>query len=214
MKKTSISKQIVTVTLNPSLDTVLFIDGLHLGESNNVQRVERDAGGKGINLSRVVSKLGGDTVATGFLAGGIGAHILKVLDSEHVPNDFVNVKGESRESILIKSGDGPPTELNQAGPFIKPGDVNALFEKLHMLLPYAGWVTIGGSVPPGLEQDIYVSIILLARRYGCHILVDAEAEELARALGALPILLSQTSGKQSGSLARNWTVRSKKSTQR
>lgn len=189
MKKNSTSKQIVTVTLNPTVDTVFFTDGIRKGESNRVQRMERDAGGKGINLARVVSKLGGDALATGFVGGGIGAHILAILNSEHVPNDFIQVKGESRESIFIESGDGPPTAFAQAGPFIKPRDVDALFDKLGQLLSYAGWLAMGGSVPPGIDNDIYVSVIQMARRYGCHVLVDADGEAMVRALEALPDLI-------------------------
>src|SRR5690554_5389719 len=99
---------ILTITLNPAVDRVVFVEGLKVGDTNRVVRTERDAGGKGINSSRIVASLGGETLATGFLGGGVGAYIRSVLKDENVPNEFVRVKEETRINTNIEDGGGGP----------------------------------------------------------------------------------------------------------
>jgi len=183
------SKQIVAVTLNPCLDTAFFVDGLNVGQSNQVLRVERDAGGNGINVSRVVRKLGGRAIATGFLGGGIGAHLVAILDNESVCHDFIHIKGETRVSIMIEPGDGSPTVLAGLGPFVKTIDVVALMDELELLLPDSGWLTLGGSLPPGLQADVYASLVPLGRKHGCKVLLDADVPSMSYGMDALPDLI-------------------------
>src|SRR5687767_14387149 len=105
---------ILTVTLNPSVDRAVFVDRLKVNDTNRVVRTETDAGGKGVNLSRVLRELGGETVATGFLGGGTGAYICKVLDLQDVPHCFVEVSGETRTNFSVEDAEqNPPTTFNE-----------------------------------------------------------------------------------------------------
>lgn len=101
---------ILTVTLNPSVDHALFVDKLKVNDTNRVTRCERDAGGKGVNLSRVVAELGGETVATGFLGGGPGAYISRVLKVQGVRSDFVEVQGGNSGQLLRRRQQWPPAD--------------------------------------------------------------------------------------------------------
>ncbi len=145
---------ILTVTLNPSVDHTLFVGTIVLHDTNRVQRTERDAGGKGVNLSRVVAELGGKTSATGFLGGGPGAIIRQVLNDQGVLNEFTEVAGETRINFSIESGDGPPTSFNEQGPEISPAELDTFRGRLQGHLREAEWLTLGGSLPKGVPTSL------------------------------------------------------------
>src|SRR5690348_1023172 len=107
---------ILSVTLNPCVDHTLFVEGLRPHQRNKILRLETDAGGKGINLSRIVAELGGDAVATGLVGGDSGRLVAAALERQGVRNDFVEVAGETRRNFSVESGDGDPTTFNAVGP--------------------------------------------------------------------------------------------------
>ena len=180
---------VVTVTLNPCIDTVLFVNDLKVGDVNRVRRVERDAGGKGINLARIVQKLGGNTVASGFIGGGTGAHVKSVLDAEKVPHDFVEIGGETRSNIFVESGMAAPTCLNEPGPSIGQGELEALIEETRILSQHSAWLAIGGSIPPGVPRDIFCVLTEIGHAAGARVLLDADDDALRHGLKAGPDLI-------------------------
>ncbi|RYG85468.1 1-phosphofructokinase, partial [bacterium] len=112
---------LLSVTLNPSVDHALFLTELKVGDTNRVTRTERDAGGKGINLSRVYAEMGGETIASGFLGGGTGAYVRGVLEAQGVRHDFVTTSGETRLNFSVEDeSHGKPTTFNERGPEISP----------------------------------------------------------------------------------------------
>lgn len=174
---------ILTVTLNPSVDHALFVEGLKLGDTNRVQRTEKDAGGKGVNLSRVVDELTGRTLATGFLGGGPGAYVRAVLDREGVPHRFLDVTGDTRVNFSVEDGSGrPPTTFNEKGPTISESDWTGLLTLLESLMPECRWLVAGGSLPPGAPPDAYGQLVALGRKRGAQVCIDAEGEPLQAAL--------------------------------
>ncbi|MEJ5169410.1 MAG: 1-phosphofructokinase [Fimbriimonadales bacterium] len=180
---------IVSVTLNPCVDRVVFLSTLRIGDTNRVERVETDAGGKGVNLSRVVAELGGRTIATGFLGGGPGAHVRHTLHAQGVHNSFVEIAGETRINTSIESGEGPPTTLNEAGPEISSDEWHRLVAHCEVLFERADWVTLGGSLPPGVPTDAFRQLGELARRQRCKVLIDADGEPMRLALEMRPDLI-------------------------
>ena len=82
---------IATVTLNPALDKTIYVERLVVGDTNRIERIETDAGGKGVNAARVLKELGADVLALGFLGGKAGRFIMHVLEEEGIPSDFVHV---------------------------------------------------------------------------------------------------------------------------
>lgn len=194
---------ILSVTLNPSVDHALFLDELKLGDTNRVRRTERDAGGKGVNLSRVVAELGSKTLATGFLGGGPGDYVRGVLDRQHVSHCFIQVKEDTRINFSVEDdSENPPTTFNERGPNISAEDLDALEAKIVELLPDVHWVCLGGSLPPGVPPDIFGRLTSLAHRHGAKVALDADGEPLQHGLAAGPDFIKPNAKEATRALGR------------
>lgn len=181
---------ILTVTLNPSVDHAIFLDQLKLHDTNRVRRTETDAGGKGVNLARVAAELGAETLATGFLGGGTGAYVRKVLDKQGVKHDFIEVDAETRTNFSVEDEtDDPPTTFNEPGPSISELDLQALIDKCTEVAQCCQWAAMGGSLPPGVPTDIFAQLTRLFKERGCKVLVDADGEPLRLAVEAKPDMI-------------------------
>jgi len=190
---------IVSVTLNPCVDYTLFVDELRLGDTNRVTRQEVDAGGKGVNLSRIVAEIGAPTVATGLLGGDPGKFILRVLEEQRVTADFVPIQGETRRNFNVESTatEHPPTTLNSRGPEISPAEWDAMKEKVVALTTDVCWVALGGSLPPGLPVSAFADLIGLLRTTPAKILLDADGEPMKLGLAAKPDMI-KPNAKEAG----------------
>ncbi len=191
---------ILSVTLNPCIDQTLFVEGLAPHDTNRVTRAETDAGGKGVNLSRVVVELGGDSLATGFLGGGAGAYIRRVLDLKGVRHDFVEIDGDTRTNFSVEDGsDQPPTTFNAKGPAITPEEWDALMQKLREHAAGAKWVALGGSLPQGVPVEAYKLLGIAAKTAGARLALDSDGEAMRRGLEARPHLI-KPNGREAGRL--------------
>jgi 1-phosphofructokinase family hexose kinase len=191
---------ILSVTLNPCIDQTLFVDGLKTHDTNRVLRTETDAGGKGVNLSRVAVELGGESLATGFLGGGAGAYVRKVLDQQGVRHDFVETAGGTRTNFSVEDGSGePPTTFNSAGPNVTEDEWSALVAKVRSECQGASWVALGGSLPKGVPVEAYLTLGSIAKESGCRLALDADGEALRRGLEARPHFI-KPNGKEAGRL--------------
>lgn len=180
---------IVTVTMNPTIDKTVDVGHLNRGGLNRVRHVEADAGGKGINVSKTIRELGGESIATGFIGGNNGAFIRKTLEGMGIKTDFVEVDGETRTNMKIFEDTGELTEINEQGPEIQKAQLEQLLEKLES---YAGEQTLfvlAGSIPAGVPKDIYRSIIEKVHEKGAKVLLDADGEMFANALDAGPDII-------------------------
>lgn len=178
---------ILTVTPNPAVDHVYVTNGFVLHDTNRAIRVETDAGGKGVNVSRMLAELGTPAFATGFLAGGNGAFVRRRLDAEGVRHDFVEVPGETRANVSVEDGSGlPPTVLGAPGPEVQGVAMEELLAKLARLLPSAQWCCFGGSLPVGMGPEAVVAMAQGARELGVRVVVDGDGPllEAAVELGA------------------------------
>lgn len=182
---------IYTVTLNPSLDCMLWLNTVTLGSVNRVEREEFYPGGKGINVSLVLSRLGIDTCALGFVAGFTGEELIRRLKKEQCRQEFIRLKtGQSRINVkLIPNKDAfLETNLNGLGAEISLEEMEQFNRKLDGLCDGDGLV-LAGSIPKGLPQDTYEKI--LDRVSGKKILtvVDTSGQSLKRVLGKRPFLI-------------------------
>jgi 1-phosphofructokinase len=178
---------VLTVTLNPSVDRAVFVEKLKVGDTNRVNRTETDAGGKGVNLSRVLRELGGETVATGFLGGGPGAYICKVLETQNVPHCFVEVAGDTRTNFSVEDAEqNPPTTFNERGPEVTSADLDRLFDRVKEYLPRLSWLAMGGSLPPGAPPETFQTLVEMAHAAGVKALVDADGDAMRHAMKARP----------------------------
>ncbi len=178
---------ILTVTLNPAVDQTKVLDRFVSGDTLRVKVSRTDAGGKGINVSRVVAELGAESVALGFAAGGLGRYVEQALKNEGVECDFVHTKGETRTNItILDESRHENTILSDRGPQTDPRSVDKLLGKLRKRLEPGDWLVVAGSIPPPLSPQVYGDIITLAREQGAHTVLDADGPALAAGVKAKP----------------------------
>lgn len=180
---------IITVTMNPAIDKTVDIDRLNPGGLNRIQKVEYDAGGKGINVSKTIHELGGESLAVGFLGGNAGKTIEKVLDEWNIRHDFIWVDGETRTNMKVVEQRGVVTELNEAGPVITPEQVAELLGKIGSYTDENTLVVLAGSIPSGVDKNIYADITKLVHEKGGQVLMDADGELFKNALAATPDII-------------------------
>lgn len=174
---------ILTVTLNPSIDVSYNLNCLHLDAVNRVQTVNKTAGGKGLNVSRVIHQLGGQVLATGVLGGFFGEYFLARLDEDGIPHAFSTISQETRSCIAILH-EGQQTEVLEAGPQLSPEEVTEFFDKFQEILttyPIAT-ITLSGSQAKGFGSDTYSQLIALANQKGIKVLLDTSGKNLELAL--------------------------------
>lgn len=180
---------ILSVTLNPCVDQTLFLENLQLHDRNKVDRQEVDAGGKGVNLSRIVAELGGKTTATGFLGGDNGTFIRSVLAREEVEDAFVQISGRTRSNISLETGDGSPTVISINGPNITKEEWDSFLVIYEQLCSKAKWVCLGGSLTEGIPASAYFQLTEKAKNCGSRVLLDADRAFLESGLKAGPDLI-------------------------
>lgn len=181
---------IVTVTPNPAVDHMLFVGGLNLHDANRVLQVDCEAGGKGVNASRVIAGLGGHTVVAGFFGGGTGAYVRHVLAEEGVPHHFTRINGDTRINFSVEDGSGfPPTCFNEPGPTINADEVESLIQFLEERLKVGSWLLVAGSLPPGTSPELIGRLGRLARKKSAKFAVDADSEGLKVGIAAGPSFL-------------------------
>ncbi len=181
---------IYTVTLNPALDRTIWVEDFTFDDTCRITKEERFPGGKGVDVSRMIGTLGGNSVALGFLGGFDGLEFEGRLFNEGIPHDFVKISGETRTNIIIHSlGDGRELKINASGPNIRPEELAILVARVRMLKPKPTFAVISGSVPPGLSTGIYRQLTLAFESLGAKVILDADGESLSRGLVATPYMI-------------------------
>lgn len=172
---------ITTVTLNPSIDIAYTVEELNLDKVNRVETVNKTAGGKGVNVARVLNLLGEEVIATGLIGGQHGKYLKNQLDQLGIMHQFVPIKGETRDSIAILHG-SRQTELLERGPFITKKEQQTFTDHFEQLLEMSDIMTISGSLPQGCPLDYYKQLVALADKKGKDILLDTSGKFLLEVL--------------------------------
>ena len=181
---------IATVTLNPSLDEYIMVDGLMVEETNRWVRRRRYAGGKGIDVSRAIHEMDGVTIAYGFIGGPNGRLLEILLDEEGVLFSFNPINQETRTNFIISDiKTNHHTIIGAPGPRISKRELERFCKKLREVRPSPDILAIGGSVPPGVPVSIYYDIIMDAQNRDIKIILDAAEQWLAEGLKAKPYLI-------------------------
>ena len=173
---------ILTVTLNPSIDTAYRVERLKVDDVNRVVP-KKTAGGKGLNVARVLAQLGDDVLACGLAGGHMGAYVRDLLDGDGIPHDLTQIAGETRVCVSILH-EGCQTELLERGPEVDGGELEAFMRRFSELVARADCVTISGSLPRGVDAGCYAELVRLAAEAGVPALLDSSGEPLAWALEA------------------------------
>lgn len=181
---------IITVTLNPAVDKTVEIDDFKVGAVNRISSMRLDAGGKGINVSKMVKLLGGKSKTFGVLAGNNGQYIKNYMDACGIENDFAFVGGETRTNIkVIDKLKSTNTDINEPGPDISTDEIMLLEEKIFSGVGSDTILVLSGSVPSTVPLDIYKSLILQAKNYGLKSILDCDGELLRQGVEAGPYLI-------------------------
>lgn len=178
---------IYTVTFNPSLDYVIQVDKLVPGEINRTTHEAVYPGGKGNNVSVILSNLGHSSKALGFTAGFTGEALENMLKEFGCDTAFIRLpEGSTRINVKINAGE--ETEINGQGPVITEEAQQALFEQLDALKK-EDILVLAGSIPNTLPSDIYERILEHLQGRGIHFVVDATKDLLLKVLKYHPFLI-------------------------
>lgn len=177
---------IYTLTLNPSVDYIVEVSSVQLGELNRTTRETKFPGGKGINVSRVLQRNGVKSKALGFLGGFTGRYIEEYLQNEEIETDFIQVEEDTRINIKLKAE--KETEINANGPKISDSNIADLFLKIESLQS-KDTLVLAGSVPATMPTDIYERIVKICYQSKVEFIVDAEEKLLKTVLPFQPFLI-------------------------
>ena len=181
---------IITVTLNPAIDKTIEIDEFKIGSVNRIVSTRIDAGGKGINVSKVIKELQHKSLALGFLGGNSGNQIKDYLDDLNINNEFLSVKGETRTNLKIFDKiNNTHTDINENGPSLEEKDITNIKEKIMEHCTEKSLVILSGSVPSGTSSAVYGEIIKEIKNKGGKVILDAEGDLLLQGIKAGPYMV-------------------------
>ncbi|WP_100333842.1 1-phosphofructokinase [Bacillus alkalisoli] len=177
---------IYTVTLNPSIDYVMKVDLFQEGTVNRAQEVMYYPGGKGINVSRVLTRLGVPNTALGFTAGFTGEFIKEKMLEEDIKERFVEVAGKTRINVKLKAES--ETEINGAGPIVNEEGME-LFLRQFARITEGDVVVLAGSIPETMKSTMYVDLIKKCALKNVKVVVDTGGKTLKNILAYKPFLI-------------------------
>lgn len=178
---------ILTITPNPTIDRTYSIADFTLNQINVPALHTTVAGGKGINVARILRTLGAQAVAGGFAGGKTGSEIEAMLQEEEISHEFTHVSKESRHCIkIMDSVTGTQTEINEPGPLLTPAEVDSLLDYLESNITRFEAVAVSGSVPPGAPDNLCARIVEISRSHGVFCLLDTAGVQLEEAVKQSP----------------------------
>ena len=178
---------IYTVTFNPSLDYIIQVDNFTVGAINKTYFEKILPGGKGINVSIVLSNLGHESIALGFMAGFTGNEIENRLKDYGCGTDFIQIsEGLSRINVKMKTNE--ETEINGQGPLISKDELETLYAKLDQIKA-EDLLVISGSIPSSLPDNMYELIMQRLSNKKVKIIVDATRNLMKKVLPYHPFLI-------------------------
>lgn len=181
---------IATITLNPSIDQHIIVPALLKDDANRALMVSHSAGGKGLNVSKVVRELGGRTHAYALAGGYVGGwwtHLLKTLDIRFTAYP---ISGETRiNAVLTDVKDRTQTRVSAPGPAVTQKEFDSFLKKLCRLRRKATFWVLGGSLPANADPSTYQRFIKIIQENGGRCILDADGEALKRGVKAKPFLI-------------------------
>lgn len=180
---------ITTLTLNPAVDKTSIVEDITLGGLNRVLETMQSPGGKGINVSKGLAKLGSATTVLGILAGDTGAWIANYLSAHQIPCDLVEGDGQTRTNLKVfdKSTE-TITEFNEKGNPVNQEIMNRVWQKARHYATKSEFMVFSGSVPAGVSDEIYFELIA-ALKGSTKTVLDADGILLIQGIDALPYLV-------------------------
>lgn len=182
-------KKILTVTLNPAVDKTYTTQSVIVGHVNRMRTAMNIAGGKGVNVTKILRQYGCDVAATGFLGGYSGRFIEEELEKRGSECRFIHVSGETRCNMNILADDGYVTEILEPGPVVTDGEMEAFLAQYDALLGECGLVILSGSVAQGVSADIYETLTVRAAAASVPVYLDSSGDNLRFGMRAKPQMI-------------------------
>lgn len=177
---------IYTVTLNPSIDYIVHVDQLEIGDVNRMKNDFKLPGGKGINVSRILKRIDNTSTALGFLGGFTGTFINDWMQREDIETNFTTVSDDTRINIKLKAGE--ETEINGQGPTVSEQEMAEL-KKVLSHLEATDIVVLSGSKPASVPTGFYQELIKIIKAQGASFVIDTTGADLMDALEKNPLLV-------------------------
>ena len=181
---------ITSVSLNPSIDRTLTVEGFTPGGLNRVLAKSDVAAGKGVNVALTVSGLGLDAECVGFMFQDGGSLFEKRLMLNSTAYDFIWCDGSVRTNVKVfDRASGVVTELNEPGSAVSEADLSNMVDLVVRHAENSDYMVLSGSMPKGCPEDYYCTLIRAVEGLGCRCVLDAEGERLKRGLEARPFMI-------------------------
>ena len=180
---------IMTVSLNPAVDKTCRLREMTPGEVNRLSSAESVAGGKAVNVTKVLRQFHIPVAAVGFLGGSGGNLIGEAMEEMGVECHFTKIAGKTRTSTNVLEENGRVTELLEPGPVISEKELGGFLKQFTGCLENCEMAVLSGSLPEGVPKDIYAKLVELCHMAGCRVILDSSGEALRQGIQAGPDLV-------------------------
>lgn len=197
---------ITAITLNAAIDQIYEIPSMTVGGVNRVVEVTRDAGGKGMNVAKVIQALGAPVDVGGFAGGSNGKRIEQCLKERSIPSELIQISSESRVCLTVlddKNETG--TEFLESGPVISKSEWASMLYWLEHKSKRIKWFALSGSLPQGVPVDAYAEMIHIIHANGAKAVLDTSGEALQRGIKAKPFAIKPNEQEITSLLGKNIT---------
>ena len=193
-----------TVCLNPAIDKTIQVPGFKLDAVNRVTELRSDAGGKGINVSKVIKELGGQSKAYAILAGDAGKTIANMIAAMGIDLISVESEGETRTNTKIVDQElHTNTDVNEPGPQVTEAQLSELLDRLIADIEPGDTVVLAGAIPAGAPIDTYGTWVKACKDAGAKVFLDADGEVLSKGIDAGPSMIKPNDIELSGMVGRD-----------
>ena len=180
---------ILTVSLNPAVDRTCRLKEIKTGEVNRLDSAESVAGGKAVNVTKVLRQFHIPVAAVGFLGGSGGTLIGETMEELGVECHFTKIAGDTRISTNVIDDNGRVTEILEPGPVISDKELGGFLKQFTGCLENCQLAVLSGSLPGGVPEDMYAKLVELCHMAGCRVLLDSSGKALRQGIQAGPDLV-------------------------
>ncbi len=181
---------IYTVTLNPTLDITYTIEEFVFGQPVKASQMVKCPGGKGINVSLALHAMGTESVAVALIGGHTGEEVRETLREMGLNFQFIKIENETRTNVIVLSRrDGRELIIRSAGPGVREKETEEVRALISRVARPPGFLVLSGSLPPGIKDDIYASLVAYGKSQGMKTALDADGDALRKGIQACPHLI-------------------------
>ena len=183
------SEKILTLTVNPALDRIVTVDRLVFEDRAYIESTTEMAGGRGINVARVLVSFGSETVAITTSGRETGRKVEELLQKDTFEKDVVKIRNTIRTNLTISDRQGLSIKLNEIGPSISKLEQKRISQAVEKRLPEASWLMLCGSLPPDIDIHFYSKLLNLAAKHKVQTLIDTDGDPLLHAMEGGPTVV-------------------------